>query len=339
MFSSFASKNLSLANKKMGIDVSSKKGVIFVYCPPKVGSTSLVSYLRIYLNHAYTIFHIHDDSTLRVLYKITGVTVNDLIQYNASLGVQVYVIDVFREPIERKMSHYFEELESLHFNNAESKINHYDVAKITKRFNQVFPFIGVSDYYANVYHKTGTELTTSSETRIGITSDKNVTYVKLRLRDSKEWGSILSRLFRSEVVVLPDHETTKKPLGELYTRFKEQYKIPRNLFDLVLKDTSLNKYLTGKEQFDYIAKWTPSVSSETVNTFTESEYALYKEISEENSIYRRIKNDHYIDEGCPCLSCDSSRRVARAHIKNGRTKMSRIVHTNAPAKKRLSMNM
>jgi hypothetical protein len=303
-----------------------------------VGSTSLVSYLRIYLNNLYTIFHVHDDTALRVLYKINGVTVNDLVQYNASLGTQVYVIDVFREPIERKMSHYFEELESLHFNNTESKINHYDVAKITKRFNQVFPFIGVGDYYADVYRKTGIELTSAAETRIGITSDKNVTFVKLRLRDSKEWGTILSR-FRSEVVVLPDHETTKKPLGELYARFRDQYKIPRNLFDVVINDASLNKYLTARERGDYIAKWTPHVSNETVNAFTESEFVLYKEISVENSIYRRVKMDHYLDEGCPCLSCEASRRIARARINKGAPIVSRIVHTNTPAKKRLSMNM
>ena len=339
MFSSFTSKDLLTANKKMGIDSSSRKGVIFVYCPPKVGSTSLVSYLRIYLNHLYSIFHIHDESTLRVLYKINGVTVNDLVRYNASIGVQVFVIDVFREPIERKMSHYFEELESMHFNNAESKINHYDVSKITKRFNQVFPFIGVGDYYADVYQKTGTELTTAVETHVGITADKNVTYVKLRLRDSKEWGSILSRLFRSEVVVLPDHETTKKPLGELYARFKDQYKIPRNLFDLVLNDASLKKYLSEVEKRDYIAKWDPHISNENINAFSESEYTLYKEISVENSIYRRVKLDHYLDEGCPCLSCDASRRIARVHIKNGRTQFSRIAHTNTPAKKRLSMNI
>ena len=339
MFSSFASKTLLTANKKLGIDHTSKKGVIFVYCPPKVGSTSLVSYLRIYLNHLYAIFHIHDESTLRVLYNINSVTVNDLVQYNASLNMQVYVIDVFREPIERKMSHYFEELESMHFNNTESKINHYDVSKITKRFNQVFPFIGVGDYYADVYQKTGTELTTAIETRIGITADKNVTYVKLRLRDSKEWGTMLSRLFRSEVVVLPDHETTKKPLGELYARFKDQYKSPRNLFDLVVNDASLNKYLTARERIDYIAKWTPYVSSENVNAFTESEFALYKEISVENSIYRRVKLDHYLDEGCPCLSCEASRRIARARINKGIPIGSRIVHTNTPAKKRLSMNM
>lgn len=322
----------------MGIDPSSKKGIIFVYCPPKVGSTSLVSYLRIYLNNSYTIFHVHDDTALRVLYKINGVTINDLVQYNASLGVQVYVIDVFREPIERKMSHYFEELESLHFNNTESKINHYDVAKITKRFNQVFPFIGVGDYYADVYRKTGIELTGVAETRVGITSDKNVTFVKLRLRDSKEWGTILSRLFRSEVVVLPDHETTKKPLGELYARFKDQYKIPRNLFDLVINDASLNKYLTEGERRNYIAKWSPYVSDE-FNAFTESEFAMYKEISVDNSIYRRIKMDHYLDEGCPCLSCEASRRIARARINKGIAIGSRIVHTNTPAKKRLSMNM
>jgi hypothetical protein len=338
MFSSSSSSNqtsarLSLANKKMGIDPKSNKGLIFVYCPPKVGSTSLVSYLRIYLNHAYIIFHMHDDSTLRVLYKITGTTVNEIIQYNIFLGTQVYVIDVFREPIERKISHYFEELESLHFNNAESSINQYDMVKITKRFNQVFPYIGVGDYYTEVYQKTEV-----NETRVGLTVDKNATYIKLRLRDSKTWGSTLSRLFRSEVVVLPDHETAKKPLGELYTRFKAEYKIPRNLFELVVNDVSLNRYMTESERAEYIKKWSPLVSEE-VYTFTESEYLLYKEISMENSFYRRVKMDHYLDEGCSCLSCDASRRVARVQIKNGRTNISRVAHANAPMKKRLPLSL
>ena len=324
---------LSLANKKMGIDPKSNKGLIFVYCPPKVGSTSLVSYLRIYLNHTYTIFHMHDDSALRVLYKITGVTVNEIIQYNIFLGTQVYVIDVFREPIERKMSHYFEELETLHFNNTESNINHYDVDKITKRFNQIFPYIGVEDYYSDIYQKTE-----GNESRVGLTFDKNATYIKLRLRDSPAWGSILSRLFRSEVVVLPDHETAKKPLGELYTKFKAQYKIPRNLFELVVNDASLNRYTTESEKVEYVKKWS-SLVSEEVTPFTESEYLFYKEISKENSVYQRIKMGHYLDDGCSCLSCDASRRVARVQIKNGRTNVARIVHANTPMKKRLSLSM
>jgi hypothetical protein len=337
MISSFDTKKLGLANKKMGINLVSKKGLIFVYCPPKVGSTSLVSYLRIYLNHSYNIFHIHDDSTLRVLYKITGVTVNEVIQYNVSLGALVYVIDVFREPIERKISHYFEELESLHFNNTETNLNSYDLAKITKRFNQVFPHIGVGDYYTEVYQKTGAEISAAAEMRVGITVDKNVTYVKLRLRDSSAWGSILSRIFRAEIIVLPDHETTKKPLGELYTRFKDQYKIPRNLFDIALNDVSLNRYMTQSERGDYITKWSPHLTDH-FNAFTSNEYLLYKEISVENSIYRRVKLDHYLDEGCPCMSCDASRRVARVQIKNGFARFPRIVHPNAPMKKRISMN-
>ena len=72
---------------------------------------------------------------IKMLYGISEVTINDIILYNEKIGKNVYVIDVFRTPIERKMSVFFEEIANFHFNNSEEDVNNYDVNKVIKRFN------------------------------------------------------------------------------------------------------------------------------------------------------------------------------------------------------------
>jgi hypothetical protein len=54
---------------------------VFIYTPPKVGSTTLVSSLRISLDNSFNINHIHDDIMLNVLTGINNVTVNEIINY------------------------------------------------------------------------------------------------------------------------------------------------------------------------------------------------------------------------------------------------------------------
>ena len=98
-------------NARLGIQddltVEKNKKLVFVYCPPKVGSTTLVSSLRLTASDKITVLHLHNEIMLKVLYNITDVTINEIIQYNKQLGKKVYVIDIFRTPIEHKMSSLF----------------------------------------------------------------------------------------------------------------------------------------------------------------------------------------------------------------------------------------
>jgi hypothetical protein len=43
------------------------ENILFVYTPPKVGSTSLVSSLRFSASHKYLILHVHNETMLNVL--------------------------------------------------------------------------------------------------------------------------------------------------------------------------------------------------------------------------------------------------------------------------------
>jgi hypothetical protein len=64
----------------------------------------------------------------------------------------VYVIDIYRTPIERKFSEFFEKISPYHFNNSEENINKYSVKRVTDRFNKVFPYLGLGDHFIDKYN-------------------------------------------------------------------------------------------------------------------------------------------------------------------------------------------
>ena len=71
-----------------------KNTIIFVYTPPKVGSTSLVSSLRISGARSFNVIHIHDEKMLGILSSYDNkenININELITYNSSIGKNVYV--------------------------------------------------------------------------------------------------------------------------------------------------------------------------------------------------------------------------------------------------------
>ena len=134
-------KILNTLNEVLNIHKSQKKNLIFIYSAPKVGSTSIVSSLRIFCSDDFDIIHIHDEEMLRVLAHVDGITINEVILYNKFLGKNIYVIDVYRSPIERKISSFFEKIGAYHFNDNDQNVNKYNVNKIINRFNNIFPYI------------------------------------------------------------------------------------------------------------------------------------------------------------------------------------------------------
>ena len=145
-------KFLIKANELLNINKTNNSKLIFVYSAPKVGSTSIVSSLRIFGSDKVDVIHIHDEEMLKVLAHIQNVTVNELILFNKYLGKDVYVINVYRSPIERKISTFFEKIGSYHFNNEDAKINNYNVVKIIHRFNNIFPYLGLGDHFIDNYN-------------------------------------------------------------------------------------------------------------------------------------------------------------------------------------------
>ena len=297
-------ENLKLANDILRISQSSLNKLIFVYSKPKVGSTCLVSSIRLFASTVFNVVHVHDEDMLQVLSNIKNVTVNEIILYNRYIGKEVYVIDVYRSPIERKMSTFFEKIDSYHFNNTCEQINQYDIHKIIHRFNKLFPHIANGDHFMDTY-PIQIPLVFDYQNKYLLVEQDGIKYIKLRLKDSHEWSTILTKLLGHQIQIIKDYETVAKPIKELYLKFKDTYRVPSHfLKELIHECKYLNYYYSLEEKEEYMRIWEPKMDETCCfAAFTTEEYKLYETISLENCHLDTIQLKHYFDGGCLCTAC------------------------------------
>jgi len=318
---------LSKANSALKIDKSNHNRIVFIYSAPKVGSTSLVSSLRIFGIDKLDIIHIHDEMMLNTLANITNISVNEIIQYNKYLGKDVYVINIFRNPIERKISTFFEKIGSYHFNNSDSNVNNYDVNKVINRFNNVFEHIGNGDHFIDTY-KINIPNSFDFVNKYLLVEEQGIKYISLRLKDSDCWQNILTNIFGFHIHIIKDYESSDKPIKDLYARFKNNYRVPSNFLIDITNNIYMKYYFSIDEIRDYYNYWS-NKSISTFRGYTEQEYHLYQTITIENTHLDIIQIDHYFDEGCRCKACQIKRNQTAMKIIRGDKVTDKIIHINA----------
>ena len=317
-------------------DIEIYNNIIFIYTPPKVGSTSLVSSIRISASNKFSIIHIHDEIMLNFFTGINNISINEIIQYNSYIGKNVYVIDVYRTPIERKFSEFFEKISPYHFNNSEENINKYSVKRVIDRFNKVFPYLGLGDHYIDKYNIHVPSSFDFVNSFLNI-KNNNINYIKLRLKDSSKWGQMLTKILGTEIIIINDYETNNKIIGELYLKFKNEYKIPINYLEIIKNDKYLFFYYSQEERNKYLNLWS-NKTTEPVLPYTESEYNFYVNLNLENQIYPDLQTEHYIDNGCLCKGCSLKRKEIFEKAKKGITIKEKIIHNEIVNKKIMNIN-
>lgn len=320
-------KSVIDATQRLNLHKSKHQTIIFVYSAPKVGSTSIVSSLRIFCSNTCDIIHIHDEETLKVLANITDVTVNEIILYNKYLGKNVFVIDVYRSPIERKISIFFEKIGSYHFNNIDSKVNTYNIIPVIQRFNNVFPYIGNDDHFIDKFSIPIPD-EFNFKNKYVLVENNGIKYIKLRLMDANLWPQILTKLLGTPIIIVKDYESLNKPIKDLYIKFKKTYKIPNNLFETIMSCKYLNYYYSDSEKNKYRATWDLKKTDPTT-TYSANEYNFYQKLCMENSHIDYIQLDHYIDEGCCCKACSIKRKTVAAKLLRGLSVDTKICHIEA----------
>jgi hypothetical protein len=320
-------KMLINTNELLNINKHQHNKLIFVYSAPKVGSTSIVSSFRIFGIERLDIIHIHDEEMLHVLANIKDITINEIILFNKYLGKDIYVINVYRSPIERKISAFFEKIGSYHFNADDSEVNKYNVTKVINRFNNIFPWIGNGDHFIDKYN---IQLPGSFDfiNKYLLVTENGIKYITLRLKDSGEWGRILTNIFGFNIRTIKDYESSNKPIKDLYNTFKLHYRIPVNLLNDIINDKYLKYYYSEDEIITYHREWL-SKSTNARESFSCEEYKLYESITIENCHIDKIQRDHYFDEGCICKACCLKRLETISKILKGIEIKDRIVHTEA----------
>jgi hypothetical protein len=315
---------LATVNEILHIDKSPYNKIVFVYSAPKVGSTSIVSSLRLFGINQFCVFHIHDEEMLRVIGNIDGVTINEIILFNKFIGKEVYVIDVFRCPIERKISAYFEKVGVYHFNNSDQEVNKYNVKKIINRFNKIFPHLANGDHFLDKYNIPVAGNFDWNNKYLQV-NHNGVNYIKLRLRDSDMWGDILTKILGTKICIVKDYETSKKTIKDLYTKFKEAYKIPKNLLDDTINSPYINYFFSPSEKEEYYSKWLKK-SCDNIIPYNKEQYKMYEDLTMENSHLDFVQFNHYMDEGCRCKACSIKRKIIVSKILCGIDVNDRVVH-------------
>ena len=320
-------EDLEKANYILGLDKIKENKIIFVYCPPRVGSTSLVSTLRLSGSHIFKVLHIHDEEMLRVVGKIENVTVMDIIKYNESLGREIFVFDIYRDPLERKMSEFFGKIASYHFNAEISEIENYPIERLSKRFNNIFPFIGEEDHFLEKYTECFENIPPNFDftNKILHVQNENIHFLKLRLRDFDSWHKILAPILKINITKIVDNKRDMLKLNDLYKMFKDNYKIPKNLYNSIIGHKSFHYYLSPEESNAYIKKLKTTLC-EPFEPFKEDEYKAYTFISSENQKNIDIEKDHYFDEGCQCDYCQQTRALTIMRIEKGLPPTHKILH-------------
>lgn len=321
--------------------IKNKNILVLIYTPPKVGSTTLVTSIRISCARKVNVLHIHDETMLSIVTGIKNnkkISITELINYNASLGKSIYVIDVYRTPIERKISEYFELLTSYHFNTNDSNIVNYKTDLLIKRFNSLFYYLGVGDYFFEKYDIDIPE-NFDFDKKYLLVEKNNIKYIKLRLCDANDWGNILSNILNIDIVIIKDYQTENKLIGEVYTKFKEVYQIPYNLLETVKDCKYFNYYNTEIEKEMYLNKWNLKKNNIYFQPFSLEQYNFYKELSNENQYYNDIQRNHYLDHGCLCNSCCYKRRNVFLKVKNRENVLDvKIIHEEVIQEKKIRKN-
>ena len=223
---------------------------VFVYCGGKCGSSSLTVTLRQY----YKTLHVHNDKEFKLISKQQKISIFDVIKYNASTEKQIYIIDSYRTPIERKISSFFHNIKT-HLPNYKK----YKLRDLIHYFNKKHIY-ELEEYHSIddilTHYKLPLFDTFDFEKKYNLLVYKNINFIKIRFNNIDNWSNILSNIFNSPINMKKDNLSENKDYKQLYNNFKKVYYLPQLYYNVTLRnDKNFKIYNTNNEQQKYYKKW------------------------------------------------------------------------------------
>jgi hypothetical protein len=241
----------------------------FVFCSGKTGSKTL---LHGFMNKfgQESALHVHSANHFEEGHRKYG-NVKNIIIENSKKFDKIYIIDSYREPIERGMASFFQNINS-HCPNWKNM----NVQELIKFFNT--NKLNLLELYHSYYESWG---------YFGISKDinfdfekgyvkkelDNKIFIKTRLQESNRWGDIFSEILNTKINFGYDNNSIGKPYYQKYKEFKNSYVLPdsykekfievMNLQNENLDPNNVNhltwiemkKMMTQEEINSYLQKW------------------------------------------------------------------------------------
>ena len=219
---------------------------VYVYCSGKSGSSTLTYTMN---KNGYRAFHFHTSEHYK-FHCIESKKNNNLfnvIENSMSNNEKVYIIDSYRNQIERKISSFFQNYKE------ENKSIDYITNKIDNKIYYLENYHSINEIfdYFNIEHFTSFDF----EKKYNIKYYKNITFIKLRFEDIGEWGNILSSIFNEPITIYSDNVSENKSYAKEITIIKKNFQIPDFMIQIIQNDTEFKIYNTIEAQQKYLEYW------------------------------------------------------------------------------------
>jgi hypothetical protein len=220
---------------------------VYVYCSGKSGSSTLT---KTFIKNGYNTLHVHNSLDFKIHNIESKLNPNlfELIENSMKNNNNVYIIDVYRNPIERKISSFFQNYNINNNNNIDyitneidnfiyNGENYYSMHEIFNYFKlQNFDFFDFKNQY-------------------NILQYKNVTFIKLRFEDINYWGDILTKIFKKPITIYNDNLSENKKYNNELNIIKKTYQIPEYMIQIIKNNKEFKIYNTTESQEKYLDYW------------------------------------------------------------------------------------
>jgi len=194
----------------------------YVYCCGKCGSSTLYKSLK---TIGYNVIHVHNNYYYLNFLNESKQNPNlyNIIDESMSNNDNVYFIDVFRTPFERKMSSYFQN------NTILDKTLQEILDEINNQIFHVENYISINEIldYFNLTHFDSFDF----EKKYNLIKYKNAHIIKLRFKDIKEWDVILSNILKKDIKIINNNLSENKEYAKIYKEIKSIIKLNKELID------------------------------------------------------------------------------------------------------------
>ena len=232
--------------------VNTDKINIFLYCSGKSGSTTLYNTFK---NNKYKCIHTHSNEHYLENYNDIKKykSIFELIINNSKLHKNIFIIDCYRNPIERKISSFFQHLSEFIPNYKD-----VDIFYLIDKFNEIY--LKYLEDYQSIdeimeYFNIDIFNYFDFDKKYSLFEYKNIKFLKLRFNDITIWNEILSNIFNTNIIIYNENLSENKNYINIYEDFKNNYKIPKEYLEKIKNDINFKIYNTLHEQDEYIKYW------------------------------------------------------------------------------------
>ena len=221
---------------------------VLIVAGGRCGSSTLKN---TFINNGYKCIKVHDEKCFISQFKYDGLI--DLID-RSSLNKQLYIIDSYRTPIERKISSFFSNISEYVPNYKDRSCKELINIFNTKYLNDIEEchFINV------IMDKYGVEKfdTFDFKKKYVLKKKGNLVFIKILFSNIDEWDKIFSSILSKKIILYHDNLTENKEYYHIYKEFKEFYKTKKSyITDILNNDTEFKIYNTIEYQKKYINKY------------------------------------------------------------------------------------